>query len=137
MFCGMRADGNPWRIGVRDPRGKGVLMVLNVSGKAVATSGDYENVLLDKNTGKMIAHIIDPLSGEAITDDHSSVTVIAPKCSQADALATAMMAMGSSKAIALADVMDQVSVITVNHPGGEPVIHYSKGAEAYIAGGKR
>lgn len=133
MLCRSRTDGRPWRIGVRDPSGMRVLLVLSISDKAVATSGDYENVLLDKSTGKMISHIIDPSSGEAIADDHSSVTVIAPKCSQADALATAMMAMGPTKAIALADVMHQVSVITVHHPWGEPVISYSRGAEDYFS----
>jgi len=137
MFCGERADGRPWKIGVRDPGGRSVIMVLEISGKAVATSGDYENVVVDKKTGEVISHIIDPIGAKAVEGANSSVTVIAPRCVQADALATAMLAMGAEKAIALADIVDQVSIITINNPDGKRVIRYSKDARMYIAGEKR
>ena len=41
-FGGCNAAGEPWSVGIRHPRGDGLLDTLRVSDAAVCTSGDYE-----------------------------------------------------------------------------------------------
>ncbi len=134
IYCGAKDDGAPWKIGIRRPGARSVVVALDVKDMAVATSGDYENVVIDRRTGEGISHIIDPSRGEAVRELPSSVTVIAPACARADALATGMMAMGREKAMALADTMEDVSIIVVECAGRRPVVSFSKGAEKYLAG---
>lgn len=58
---------------------------------AIASSGNYRNY--KEHDGKIIAHSINPISGKPIQNETLAVTVIAPKCMTADALATACMVM--------------------------------------------
>ncbi|MGB2599577.1 MAG: FAD:protein FMN transferase, partial [Candidatus Omnitrophota bacterium] len=101
---------------------------------AVATSGDYENVVIDENTGEVLSHIIDPFREAPIKETFSSVTVIAPTCAEADALATGMMVMGKDDAIALANEMKDVSIIVVTGSDGQHSVDLSEGAEKYVTG---
>ena len=48
-------------MGVRNPRGEGVVGVLELEDIAVVTSGDYERVF--EQDGKQYHHILDPASG--------------------------------------------------------------------------
>lgn len=132
IYCGVRGRGGEWRIGIREPGGGTVVLTLEISEAGIATSGDYENVVEDRHTGKMIAHIIDPSREEAIPELFSSVTVIAPTCAEADALATGMMAMGPDRAQELADRLEGIEMIYVEGKGPAPVITLSAGADAYI-----
>ncbi|MDR1611658.1 MAG: FAD:protein FMN transferase [Planctomycetota bacterium] len=85
--------GRPWRTGVRDPRKDDVLAVMEMSGGAVATSGDYESFFLFD--GKRYQHIIDPRTGMPLTGAAASVTVRHPtSCMAADALATTLVVLG-------------------------------------------
>ena len=40
---GKKWGSEPWKTGIKNPRGEGIIKVLPLSNKAVATSGDYEN----------------------------------------------------------------------------------------------
>ncbi|MFH1552422.1 MAG: FAD:protein FMN transferase [Candidatus Omnitrophota bacterium] len=132
IYCGDKDRSGIWNIGVREPASMRVVIVLGIRDMAVATSGDYENVVIDKDTGEAVSHIIDPSVDKARAEVPSSVTVIAPTCIVADALATGMMAMGPGKAITLADTLDNVEVITLAYSGGKLKIDFSKGAEKYV-----
>ncbi|WP_223692340.1 FAD:protein FMN transferase [Leifsonia poae] len=78
-------DGSPWNIGIRSPSdAHRMLAVLSVTDGAIATSGAYERG----------AHIIDGRTGMPATA-YASVTVIADDLTVADALATAVFALGS------------------------------------------
>lgn len=86
----------PWRVLVR---GKEELSI-DLTDGALATSGTYEQ----NYDGK--THIIDPRSGNALSVEHpiTSVTVKAPSCALADALATAMMVFDTpEQALAFAE----------------------------------
>ncbi|MDP8298908.1 MAG: FAD:protein FMN transferase [Candidatus Tantalella remota] len=131
MFCGGKPDSKPWRIGVRKPAAETVTATLSLRGTAVATSGDYENVVFDEDTGVTVAHIIDPATEKPVPEVPSSVTVIAFTCTEADALATGMMAMGAEKAMVLADSEEDVEIIVVGAPGDPRVVRFSAGAEKY------
>jgi thiamine biosynthesis lipoprotein len=82
---GEASPGTAWRVGIRDPDDSGLLArVHDVNGPAaVATSGTYERG----------AHIIDPRTGQAVTD-LASVTVVGPDLADADAFATIVFVLG-------------------------------------------
>jgi thiamine biosynthesis lipoprotein len=87
---GHNADGARWSVGVRDPRGDGLIETLRVSDTAVCTSGDYER----RSRGEPGAHhIMDARSGDTASR-LASVTVVAPSAMVADAFATAAFALG-------------------------------------------
>lgn len=75
--------------------------VIGVSGKGVATSGNYRNFHQEK--GKFYGHTISAATGRPVETDVISATVVAPSCMEADGLATALMAMESEKGRQLAD----------------------------------
>ena len=95
---GTRPDGSPWRVGIRHPRGEGLIGVVEVVGKAVVTSGDYELFFMDRS-GRRYHHILDPRTGCPAASGLISVTVIADSAMQADALSTAVLASGIEKGL--------------------------------------
>lgn len=100
---GMNAAGRPWAIGVEQPDAwpQRARLVLPVSAGAVATSGDYRNVI--EHDGRRYAHEIDPRTGAPIARGLASVTVVADNAMHADALATALIVLGAEKGRALAE----------------------------------
>ena len=92
----------PWKIGVTKPSDDSLSVnnelqtVLNITDKAMATSGNYRNFYY-KN-GKKYAHTIDPDTGYPVQHSLLSATVISDRCAKADAYATAFMVMGLEKA---------------------------------------
>ncbi|HHM05996.1 MAG TPA: FAD:protein FMN transferase [Gammaproteobacteria bacterium] len=105
---GVRGD-RPWRVGIRDPRGPGVLASLEIQGdEAVFTSGDYERYFIHE--GLRYHHILDPRSGRPARGT-TSVTVVHTSGTEADAAATALFIAGparwreTAKALGLRQVM--------------------------------
>lgn len=84
--------GKPWNIGIRDPRGRGVALVLSVSDTAVITSGSYERYKIVD--GVRYSHLFDPRTGMPVRNGLLSATVVTPDGALADALATAFMVLG-------------------------------------------
>lgn len=74
--------------------------VISVTDAGIATSGNYRN--FHKNGNAVYGHTISSSTGRPIQTDVVSVTVVSSTAMEADALATAMMAMGSNKSMALA-----------------------------------
>ena len=91
----------PWKIGVTKPdddqlgAGGGIQTVINVTDKAMATSGNYRNFYY--KDGKKYAHTIDPHTGYPVQHNILSATVLADDCATADAYATAFMVLGLEK----------------------------------------
>ena len=89
-----------WKIGIKDPRGTGIVKVLELKNKAVATSGDYEKYfMLD---GVRYHHILNPRTGLPAREC-ISVTIISEDAVFADALSTGIFVFGPEKGIALLD----------------------------------
>ena len=92
----------PWRIGVTKPEDDSLGIkqetqtVLNVTDKAMATSGNYRNFYY--KGGKKYAHTIDPKTGYPVQHSLLSATVLAKDCATADAYATSFMVMGMERA---------------------------------------
>lgn len=94
-LMGMKPENppRPWKTGVRDPRGDGIVAALDLADAAVATSGDYENYFVYR--GQRYEHIIDPRTGLPLAEGVASATVVHPSsCLAADALATTMCVLG-------------------------------------------
>ena len=101
---GQSPRGGDWRIAVErpDPTARGsVQTALSVSDTGIATSGDYRNFF--ESEGRRYSHLIDPQSGYPIQHDVVSVTVVHGSAMMADAWATALIVLGSEKAMVLAE----------------------------------
>lgn len=100
----------PWKIGVTKPVDDStqidqeIQTILNVTDKAMATSGNYRNFYY--KDGKKFAHTIDPMTGYPVQHNILSATVLADRCATADAYATSFMVMG----------LDKAKVILEHHP---------------------
>ncbi len=88
-----RHGGRAWKIGVRDPRKPGgVLVTLTLEGaRAIVTSGDYERFFIHQ--GQRYHHILDPATGRPARRARSA-TVIANNAALADAWSTALFVLG-------------------------------------------
>ena len=99
-----KIKNKPWVLGIDDPQieeGRRLKVALELKDGALASSGNYRKFRIDSITGEKYVHTIDPISGFTKNSKVLSASVIAPSCAEADAFATAFMAMDleSSKAI--------------------------------------
>lgn len=105
----------PWRIGIRNPRGAGVLASIETRGdESILTSGDYERFF--EYQGKRYHHIIDPRSGCPATGV-ISVTVIADDAATADAASTALFVAGPQRWRETAKKLGITQVMLVDDKG--------------------
>jgi thiamine biosynthesis lipoprotein len=88
-FLGPQLNGEPWYIGIQDPRDEeGLAGAVPISQGALATSGDYERFFeLD---GQRYCHILDPRSGMPVRY-WRSVSVVAPLAIAAGSCSTIAM----------------------------------------------
>lgn len=100
---GVNPAGGPWRIGIQTPDfgSTGIQQVVEMTDRALATSGDYRNFRVEE--GKRLSHIIDPRTGFPIEHRLASVSVLHQECAWADAYATALMVLGPEKGFAFAE----------------------------------
>ncbi|TLF42668.1 FAD:protein FMN transferase [Maribacter aurantiacus] len=105
----------PWVVGIDDPQaemGRRMKLLINMSDRALASSGNYRKYRVDSISGKKYVHTIDPITGYTKNSNTLGVTILANDCATADAYATAFMAMDLHEAF--------------------KVINYNKDLEAYI-----
>lgn len=88
------------------------MAVVSLTGKGVATSGNYRNFRNTGNGGRTW-HTISPVDGRPAVTDLLSVTVIAPSCMLADAYATASMARSAADALGMLDSLSGVEGLLV------------------------
>jgi thiamine biosynthesis lipoprotein len=114
---GVNAAGAAWRIGIEEPDAtpQRARWVVPLSGRAMATSGDYRNYFVEG--GQRYSHEIDPASGAPIRHSLCSVTVVADDCMQADALATALIVLGAERGRALAEASGIAAQFIERVPG--------------------
>jgi len=109
---GLQPNGKPWTIGIANPDQPALAFsYLEISGKAVATSGNYEKyIMID---GKKYSHTIDPKTGLPITGI-KSVTVISDNAEFADAMATPIAVMGIKAGLYLVDQIPDLHCIIID-----------------------
>jgi thiamine biosynthesis lipoprotein len=127
----------PWKIGVTKPSddslntNQEIQTVLNVTDKAMATSGNYRNFYY--KGGKKYAHTIDPHSGYPVQHSLLSATVLANDCATADAYATAFMVMGIEKAKTILDKHPELMAYFIYaDKDGKNAVWYSKSMKGKI-----
>lgn len=100
---GHNPHGKMWRIAIEEPDGRlnGIHQAINITDKAIATSGDYRNYF--EVDGVRYSHTISPKTGYPITHNLASVTVISDESAFADGLATAINVMGAQAGLKLAN----------------------------------
>jgi thiamine biosynthesis lipoprotein len=115
---GSKGPGRPWRVAIERPEEgrRTVQQVLELHGAALATSGDYRNFFED--SGRRFNHTIDPRSGQTVQHRLASVSVVAADCTDADAWATALMALGDVEGPALAERLDLAALFIVRGEQG-------------------
>ncbi len=111
IYCLGDNYGRPWKVAIRNPRGKGVFRYLELSNKAVATSGDYEQFFV--SAAKRYAHIIDPKTGYPVESGLISVTIVADSGLDCDALSTAVFVLGKEKGDILTERFPGVAAIII------------------------
>ena len=100
---GRHPQGRLWRAGIERPlAGKiGVEHIVSIQKEALATSGDAINGY--SYGRRRYSHIIDPNTHLPVDTALASVSVFSPSAMTADALATALYAMGAEQGIAFAE----------------------------------
>lgn len=125
---GTKSDGKPFTIGIRDPFNKNdVLLPLELSDRAVATSGVYERCFYVGN--KRYHHILDTATGYPADTDIESVTVITADALSADCLCTICILYGSTKAMNFIEEVNDTEAIFVLSDGS---VMMTAGADKYI-----
>ena len=104
---GTKPDGSPWLVALETPQSaadENVVetgeTILAMHGLAIATSGAQS--ALCQREGRRLSHTIDPRTGYPVSDRLASVTVIHRRCMHADALATALAALGPEEGVRFA-----------------------------------
>ena len=99
---GVKPDGSPWNIGVKNPRQKNesdeLIARVRLTDKAISTSGDYERYFMAD--GKRFHHILDPKTGYPASYCRS-VTIITDKGVFTDGFSTAVFVLGPDKGMEL------------------------------------
>ncbi|WP_169053474.1 FAD:protein FMN transferase [Alteraurantiacibacter aquimixticola] len=118
--CGVKPDAMPWWVDLDwaedagEPR-----MRLALHDWACASSGVAQRSFVHGE--RRYSHAIDPATGEPTTSDLAGVTVLAPECWRADALATALLVAGQEGALALANRLAVPCLLIPSESGERPV----------------
>ncbi|WP_246160785.1 FAD:protein FMN transferase [Maribacter flavus] len=120
---GTKASGEKWMLGVANPNNRTkVFSWLPIVESSVATSGNKERYVLINN--EKYKDILDPRTGYPISDQIQSVSIFSKNAELCDALATAIMVMGTNAGLALVNQLGDTEVIIVD---SENKMHKSTG----------
>ena len=111
---GQKKDGSKWRLGIRNPRGLGIIGKFEVTNTSVVTSGDYERFFF--RDGQRIHHLLDPRNGRPASLCRS-VTVVYEDAALADAYATAIFVLGPNEGMRLAEKIEGLQVLIISTDG--------------------
>ncbi len=121
---GGRPDGSDFQVAVDAPtevrKGKPITVV-GLKNRGMATSGNYRKFQVDPKSGMRYGHTLNPFTGWTARTDLLSATVLAPSSSEADGVATALMAMG----------LNQAKELVLKHPEWDVVLVYSNPSGAW------
>ncbi|MGB5245133.1 MAG: FAD:protein FMN transferase [Woeseia sp.] len=116
--------GQPWVVGVRDPRVDGQLSLrIPLEDEAISTSGDYERFFVEGDT--RYHHILVPATGKPAGTVRSA-TVIGPDGVLTDALSTSVFVMGVAEGLTLIAALPDYEAVVIDAAGQ---IFYSDGLQ--------
>lgn len=112
---GLKPDGRPWRIGIRNPRNldninipraKGeeddIMATIELKDMAISTSGDYERFFI--LNGKRYHHLLNPKTGYP-AEGCQSVSIITNEGAFTDAFSTGVFILGPEKGLKILEKM--------------------------------
>jgi thiamine biosynthesis lipoprotein len=108
-----KKDSTPWRIGVQNPfsaRGESI-GALSVHDTSVVTSGVYERFF--ESGGTRYHHILSTANGYPVDNGLLAVTIVTERSMDADALSTAVFALGFERGKALIDSIPGAEAVFV------------------------
>lgn len=108
---GKRGKKKFWKIGLRDPKSRGLLGYVEAQDLAVMGSGDYERFF--EKDGEKYHHIFDPSTGQPARGARG-VTVIYADPVLADAWATAFFVMGAQKGLQTAKRISGLEALIIS-----------------------
>ena len=132
---GHNSKGQAWSIGISKPTDNnsgsenGLQKVIAISGKGMATSGNYRNYRYEE--GRKVSHTIDPRTGRPVEHTLLSATVIADNCATADAYATAFMVMGLDSAMQICNRQGLDAYFIYSTPDGSIATQETEGMKKY------
>lgn len=109
---GTHADGMPWTTSFHSGDRETPELRAALYGWACATSGIAERSFTAGE--RRYSHIIDPRTQQPSLSDLTAVSVLDPECWRADGLATALLVMGASEAMAFANAHDIACLLFVS-----------------------
>ena len=116
---GARPEGTPWRVGLADPERPGVVTeTVDLVDRAVATSAGAG---FRFDTSGRFTHLFDPATGRS-PSRYSTVSVMAPTATEADALSTAFSLMPLSGIADIVAVRANVQA-RITDPGGTLTVY--------------
>ena len=83
---------------------------------AIATSGDYRHWV--EVQGQPYSHTMNPLNGQPVRNRLAAVTVVMPSCMLADAWATALLVLGETDGVALAQKRGMDALFVLHNGDG-------------------
>ena len=121
-------DDQPWRLGIRDPRGPASrsFAILDLTNGTFSTSGDYERFFM--KDGVRYHHLLDLNRGEPARLSRS-VTLVTNRAVMADALAKGVFILGPKDGMALIERLPGMEGVIV---GADNHVTVSKGLKGRL-----
>jgi thiamine biosynthesis lipoprotein len=112
LYVAGSAGGEPWRVGIQDPRGPGGthFAALELTDATFSTSGDYERFF--EQSGVRYHHILDPDAGQPARLCRS-VTIVTRQAVVADGLSTGVFILGPERGLAVIERLPEVEGVIV------------------------
>jgi thiamine biosynthesis lipoprotein len=113
LYASGRKGDNPWRVGIRDPRGprEDSFAVVEVEDATFSTSGDYERSVVIGD--KRYHHILDPKTGRP-ADRCRSVTIRAKNALLAEVWSKAVFVLGAEEGMKLLAKQGDLEAVIVD-----------------------
>ena len=98
---GSKPQGDPWRVGIQDPRASresgSILGAVPLENASAVTSGTYERYFMHNE--RAYHHILDPKTGHPVQTDLAGATVVARTSLDAEGYSTTLLALGKDAAV--------------------------------------
>lgn len=112
---GLSPKNKDWIIGINTPSEdaspQDYIVSIPVSGRGLATSGNYRNFIGDGES--RYSHTLNPITGFPEISNLLSATIIADDCMTADGIATACMASGLERSIEMINSMENIEACLI------------------------
>jgi len=124
-----------WQVGINIPKEDAdihaIQTIFSLVNEAISTSGNYRNY--HEVNGVKYSHTLNPYTGFPEKNSLLSVSIFGPKCTIADGLATACMAMGFDKSQLLLEYLpDYEGYFIYSTLDGKVETHYTSSLKAKI-----